>query len=41
MANILLVEDDETISFGIRSALAKKGSRIGYGGRENLVLGEI
>lgn len=25
MANILLVEDDETISFGIRSALAKKG----------------
>lgn len=27
MANILLVEDDETISFGIRSALAKKGHK--------------
>ena len=28
MANILLVEDDETISFGIRSALAKKGHEV-------------
>ncbi len=28
MANILLVEDDGTISFGIRSALAKKGHEV-------------
>lgn len=28
MANILLVEDDETISFGIRSALARKGYEV-------------